>query len=137
MAYKVQKIKGDLRKTLTKEFYKTREELDPFLSNLKMKDIKVMLWEKPERTTRGRNTIGKCFRGSWRIQTRTASGRKSQRWFTNLILLSKQYYENNPIEDVLAVFRHELVHLIEPNHGTRFHSLARACNAHNARRINK
>jgi len=127
MAYQLQKIKGELRKTFTKEFKSWRELLSPLADHLNMKDIKVMLWKKRPTTS---GTAGFCLKGIWRIWIKTKTGQHRRKWVHNLIVLSSPYVEKQPIEETLRVFRHELCHLIaKDKHGPHFKSLAASCKA--------
>lgn len=124
---KLEKIDIFIRKELRKEFNKTKKEIDPLFSHLRFKDITVKWWIKKA----GRQSVaGICYKGYWTLSIKSKTGRNLRNSYHNLILLSKEYYESNGLQDTLNVFQHEILHLIaKDKHGTHFKALARACNA--------
>ena len=120
---KVSPIKEpEVRKALRLSFKEVRKDLDPLMNHLNFGDLQPMWWLKADGKQR---TMGKCFNGHWKIH---ANGRR--RYFKNLIILSRIYFENNGLEDVIGLWKHELVHLIaKDTHGPNFHRLAQCCGA--------
>ena len=85
-----------------------------------------MWWIKKQ--TKLFNTAGYCYKGNWRMTIKSLTGRKLTRWFSNLIILDKDYYISNGLDELKLTFKHELLHLIaKDTHGSNFNYLARAC----------
>lgn len=126
---KLEPINKEIRDLLRQKFNKTKKDLDPLMKHLSWGDIQPEWWIKKV-SERG-FTAGLCYKGKGAIKTKSKTGRKCWRSFNNLILLAKDYYESNGIEEICRVFQHELIHLIaKDTHGEHFKSLAKACGTH-------
>lgn len=126
---KLEKLDRETNEILRQTFYETKKTLDPLMNHLKFSDLSIRWWIKPAREHGF--TAGQCFKGNWIIRTKSVSGRKMKSHFNNLILLAKDYYQSNGLEEIKKVFKHELLHLIaKDTHGSNFKHLAVACDTH-------
>jgi len=124
--YKLVKIESEVKQELRQAFKETKKDLDPLMNHLRFKDITPRWWIKKQ--TKRFGCAGKCFEGTWRIFTKSPTGKKMKKWFTNLIILDRDYYRSNGLEELKLTFKHELLHLIaKDNHGNNFNYLVNAC----------
>ena len=120
----MKKVQGiyekEVRVALLNTFKQVRKDLSPLLDNYKFYDITLYWWIKK---IKKEGVMGMCYKGVCKIPG-------IRGWRKNVILLFKNYYETNGMEDLLGVWRHELVHLVaKDSHGENFKSLASACGA--------
>ena len=95
----------EVKKILRSEFAQMKRRLNGKLNHIRFKSIKFFWWFKPER--KHERVYGTCYKNGRQIN------------------ISRRYYERNGNEDFINLLRHELLHLLEANHGPSFKALAK------------
>lgn len=119
---KLQRIREkEVRIELLKTFRQVKKDLFPLMNQFNFRDITPLWWLK---RIKEEGCMGLCYHGTINFN------RKSKKWYKNPILLSKNYYQTNGIDDLIGVWKHELVHLVaKDKHGKHFIQLAVGCGA--------
>ena len=101
----------EVKKALRAKFSEIKKTLDPFLNHIKFKQLKIKWWYKRD-LGRHHRTNGWCNKSSLTI------------------VIAHQYYEQYGLALTIDdIFSHEVIHLIEANHGPRFKQLSKLVNA--------
>lgn len=95
----------EVKKILRAEFKMIKKKTSPRLDHIKFRHIKFFWWFKPAR--KHERVYGRC------------------NILHKRIYISRRYYDRNGFDDFVNLLRHEILHLIEIQHNSKFKALCK------------